>query len=104
MTIGLGNYIRIVKPGVYVYWCPGCDKPHQFNISSTDHPAGKRWGWNGNLEAPSVDKPLEFDGCSHELRGGILHYTADCAHALAGKQAPLPVFPMPDRLCQRTTP
>lgn len=105
MTTGLGNYVRILKPGVYLTWCPACDKAHQWNISSTDHPDGKRWAWNGNLEKPSIDQPLQFDGCAYELRDGVIHYRADCAHALAGKDVPLPVFPMPGRLsATRNTP
>jgi Family of unknown function (DUF6527) len=96
MTVGLGRNgggkLRLVRPGVYLFWCPGCRKGHTFNTSSTDHPQGKRWGFNGSLDKPSVDGLLAFDGCIHELRGGDLHY-GDCTHDLSGQTVPLPEYP-----------
>lgn len=93
MTVGLSAVVRLVRPGVYAHWCPGCDKAHLWNISSTDHPQGKRWGWDGDLKLPSVEPDLAFDGCNYLLRGGVLYYFQNCKHHLVGQAVPLPVFP-----------
>jgi hypothetical protein len=97
MTIGLGRdghgVLRLVRPGVYLHWCPGCKTGHTFNISSTDHPEGRRWGFDGDLARPSVEPELSFPGCTYLLRGGLIRYADDCSHALAGKVVPLPDYP-----------
>jgi hypothetical protein len=99
MTIGLSPRLRLVKPGVYIYWCPGCMAAHQFNISSSDHPSGMRWGFDGDLKNPSVEPELMvLNGatvCRHVLRAGKLHFADDCTHALADQVVELPHFPLP---------
>jgi hypothetical protein len=97
MTVGLGHFIRIQRPGVYLHWCPACGIAHQFNISSTDHPEGKRWGWDGDLRQPTVEPELRHQVgagvCAYVLRAGTLTYLASSTHALAGQAVPLPIFP-----------
>lgn len=97
MTIGLGPFVRILKPGVYLHWCPACDRAHQWNISTTDHPQGLRWGWDGDLKQPSVEPALRHQVgdqvCEYVLRAGILRYSTNSTHDMAGEELPLPVFP-----------
>lgn len=79
MTIGLGRdghgVLRLIKPGVYLYFCPRCAVGHTFNISASDHPDGKKWGFDGDTRRPSIDGELVFPGCRHEIRGGVIHYS-----------------------------
>lgn len=46
----LSKILRNVEGGRLMWWCPGCDGPHQ--IATGDGP-GPRWGWNGNAERPT---------------------------------------------------
>jgi hypothetical protein len=62
MTIGLGPKIRMVKLGIYLYWCPGCNAAHQFNIAASDHPQGLRWGWDGDGHHPTIEPDMTVTG------------------------------------------
>ena len=87
--------------------CPGCQMVH--GISHGSGP-GPRWGWNGNVDAPTFtpsvlvtwsepsDNPGEFDDASKDLKkvchsfvtDGRIQFLGDCTHALAGQTVDLP--------------
>lgn len=93
MTIGLG-VLRRVTHGVYAYWCPGCECGHQLDVSATNDD-GKRVGWDGDHNTPTVEPDLTFPGCRHQIRAGVIAYAADCTHKLAGKTVAMTGFPLP---------
>ena len=89
------DVIKLVSPGVYEHWCPGCKQPHRFNTSSTDHPDKLRWYFNGNYLRPSFTPAMNIqrpDGsrCRYNLHDGWLYYAVESTHALAGHSTPLP--------------
>ena len=45
-----GAKLRMAEGGVLMFWCPGCDAPHQVWVGDG---AGPRWGWNGSGDAPT---------------------------------------------------
>lgn len=101
MTIGLGPHgggvLRMVRPGVYLHWCPACERGHTFNIHDLSRD-GHVLGFDGDFERPSVGEPLRHAGadgsiCEYEIKGGKLTYSPDCTHAMAGKEVPLPEYP-----------
>lgn len=46
----LSSILRNATDGSLVWWCPGCNGPHQVAHGAGD---GPRWGWNGNAEQPT---------------------------------------------------
>lgn len=111
MSITLGPGLRLVRPGVYMHWCPGCCRAHMFNTSSTDHPKGAKWDYNGDFHKPTFSPSMKISwgpyvdddcpsdneppGCCHYfLTNGQLQFLGDCTHAMAGQTVPLPDFPM----------
>lgn len=96
-----------------LFSCPGCGEVHGVRVG---HPAGPPpgtaphagegplWDWNGDLVEvtlhPSVrvrwttgeGESLVQHQCHLILRAGVAEFCQDCTHAMAGKQAELPVF------------
>lgn len=77
-------------------WCPGCGRPHQFEI----HDPGARrarFSWDGNEHAPTIaGVVVELLGdfvCQARVIAGRWHFADDCTHAFAGATTPLPSFP-----------
>jgi hypothetical protein len=97
MTVAIG-ILRRVTHGVYAYWCPGCQASHSFDVHAVNDD-GKRLGWDGDHDKPTVDPDLTFPGCRHQMRAGVLTFTAECTHALAGTTLAMTTFPqaLPDR-------
>jgi hypothetical protein len=102
MTIGLGprggGVLRLVKPGVYLHFCQGCNAGHTFDVHDVSK-NGHVVGFDGDTRAPSLGEPLrhEKDGvvCEYILRGGVMYFTSDCTHALRNQARSLMEYPLP---------
>jgi hypothetical protein len=96
MSICKGGLFRLLRPGVLEHWCPGCEEIHAIDIHAMSKD-GRVTGWNGDLVQPSIGEPLHHDtpagACDYTLRGGVMYFTSDCWHPLAGQQRHLPEFP-----------
>lgn len=76
---------------VYVFWCPGCQCHHTFNVGRERHPV---WTFDGNMETPTFSPSLHYVGrCHLFLREGKLQFLPDCNHKLAGQTVDLPEIP-----------
>lgn len=88
--------LRLIRPGCYQHWCPGCGEPHRIEIGARAVD-GRRIGFDGDILRPTFEpEMLVEDGarlCRYLLRGGQLHFAADCTHQLAGRRVELPDFP-----------
>lgn len=84
-----------------LFWCPGCDEQHGIAIDpplATDSPgAMPTWGWNGNVELPTLSPSLHLTVageaprvCHSFIRDGRIEFLADCTHGLAGHTVDLP--------------
>lgn len=73
----------------YVFWCPGCDEVHQFQVPP--------WTFDGDMErptfGPSLLHPSKPIRCHLVLRAGRIEFCGDCAHPLAGQTVDLPDLP-----------
>lgn len=79
-------------------WCPACGDLHQPRVKGVNP-----WGFNGDLERPTVTPSILVtcelgDGrgktvCHSFLTDGVWHFLSDCTHALAGTRVPLPDLP-----------
>lgn len=96
--------------GAYFHWCPACEEMH---------PLPDSWTFDGNLEQPTFSPSFKQEGvrrvfqdgrwtgewvrdangntvpvvCHYILTAGILHFQADCTHAMAGQTVLLPKLP-----------
>ncbi len=86
--------LRLARPGVLSMWCPGCMKAHELDVHGLNHD-GKVIGWDGDHHMPTIAESVRVPGCEFVLRAGTLYFMSNCSHALAGKTAPLPHFPLP---------
>lgn len=103
----LSPILRNVTGGRLMWWCPGCDGPHQIGIGEGD---GPRWGWNGNPDRPTFTPSVlvRYEGadagqadappavCHSFVVDGAMQFLGDCTHALAGQTVPIPPWPRPD--------
>jgi hypothetical protein len=94
LGFSLHGVLRMLRPGAYLYWCPGCAAAHSFDVHGISRD-GHVVGWDGDVHRPSVGQPLVFPGCEHELNAGRIRYEAGCRHALAGKTVDMVPFPEP---------
>lgn len=87
--------------GMFLHWCPACKKAHAINTDRAHPPA---WSFDGNLERPTFGPSVRFflpaqDGrpertlCHYFIAAGEIRFCADSAHALAGRNVPLPELP-----------
>lgn len=75
---------------VNVFMCPGCNEPH--GITAT-------LGFNGDNSAPTVARPIQFQGkelCDSIVIGGKITFAPGCSHELAGKTRTIPDWPYVD--------
>lgn len=83
------------------FMCPGCHRMHSVPAVHGLPVEGKPvWGWNGNIEEPSIDPSIRTWGtnettgeefvCHSVVRLGTIEFFADSSHELAGKTVPLP--------------
>lgn len=76
------------------FLCHGCCIAHSV---SHGNGAGPRWGWNGNVEAPTFTSSILVrytwsDGprvCHSFVTGGRVQFLQDCTHHLAGQTVDL---------------
>ncbi|VVO24197.1 DUF6527 family protein [Pseudomonas fluorescens] len=86
--------------GTLWFECPGCKMLHSIQHGSGP---GPRWGWNGNLEAPTftpsilvhynwtVNRVGKRERVCHSfVTDGRIQFLGDCTHALAGQTVDLP--------------
>lgn len=82
-------------PGVLSFFCLGCHMPHTIQVGASP---GRRWGYNGNAEAPTFTPSVLCryswsDGervCHSFITDGRIEYLGDCTHHLAGQTIDLP--------------
>lgn len=73
---------------VYLFWCPGCDNPHPFEVPA--------WEWNGSMESPTFSPSLLVNQshpesrCHSFVREGRIEFLSDCHHQMAGKTIEIP--------------
>lgn len=77
--------------------CPGCKMMHRVMVGQGP---GPRWGWNGNVEAPTFSpsilaeypwgNPPVNQVCHSFVTDGRIQFLGDCTHALAGQTVDLP--------------
>lgn len=79
------------------YWCQGCDGCH---VIMTGEGPGPRWGWDGNVDAPTFTPSVRVTGggsdksCCHTfVNAGMVQFLSDCTHKFAGQTLPLPDWP-----------
>jgi hypothetical protein len=71
------------------FWCPGCDQVH--GIRYANPTPGPDWGWNGDLESPTITPSVLVEGGPDEIRchsfvtDGQIQFLHDSTHALAGQ-------------------
>jgi hypothetical protein len=96
VTIGLGRdghgVLRWVRHGLYLYWCPGCNTGHTFDVTELNAD-GARVGWDGDHLKPTVEPAMKFEGCEHVIRCGVIHYFQNCKHGMAGQSVLMPDYP-----------
>jgi hypothetical protein len=78
----------------YLIQCPGCNCCHGWN---------DKWGFDGNMDSPTVSPSLLVRGlplyknnelvhegiCHSFIRNGQISFLSDCTHSLAGQTVPL---------------
>jgi hypothetical protein len=68
----------------YVFFCPGCNCAHGFNL---------RWTWNNNFDSPTINPSLLSIGenrCHCFVKDGKIQFLMDCSHDLKGKTVEMP--------------
>lgn len=86
-TAGNGAYV--------VWWCPGCDEPHEVPVAGPNAWAYTTLGGNVTL-SPSILVHGDQRGgfrCHAFMRDGQLEFCGDSTHGLAGQTVPLPEWP-----------
>lgn len=119
----LSRKLRNTADNGLMFWCPGCNGPHQIKHGAG---AGPRWGWNGDAERPTftpsvlvtwsepaalgntpllqeqirqrqaglIDKIPQADKVCHTfVTDGRIQFLGDCTHAMAGQTVDLPDWP-----------
>lgn len=113
----LSKKLRSAEGGRVMFWCPGCDGPHQITIKEDANRQGPIWGYNGNPDAPTFTpsilvrgtRPLTDDEAERLLAGdvsvsrepvrtvchsfvtdGRIQFLGDSTHALAGQTVEIP--------------
>jgi hypothetical protein len=109
---------RVVSVGMYgddtaprwrsIYlWCPACDHLKGIPLPGEDGalpPNGPYWGWDGNLEAPTLSPSILQHGsgnlpqCHSFLKNGRWEFLSDYTHKLAGQTVDM--VPLPDWVCK----
>lgn len=104
--------------GVRLYlWCPGCEELHAVEVEFDK----KKWSWNGNLDAPTINPSILMTGfqwperfpyhnpnhnvgpwrrmvCHSYVEDGMWDFLGDCTHDFKNALVPLP--PLPDWLIE----
>ena len=78
----------------FAFHCVACGCAHSIN---------DRWGFNGDLENPTITPSILVNGdprllnpavprCHSFVTNGKIHYLEDCTHLFAGQTIDLPDF------------
>ena len=94
------------KYDVLAVVCPGCQElPSNADrlaggllmIPVEADDSGKAWGWDDNLEAPtltpSIVTRIGDKVCHSHLTDGVWNFLSDCDHSMAGQQVPMVDLP-----------
>lgn len=104
-------------PGVFLWWCPGCEETHGVWTDAPNASNGAKWTFNGNLEKPTFSPSLKVTGvlpltkaqiqayengtplptptplvCHTFIKSGKIEYLTDCTHKLAGQTIDMQPF------------
>ena len=71
---------------LYVFWCPGCQETHTFDVGP-----GK-WSFDGDMESPSFVPSLKYDRCHLVVRKGVIEFFGDCRHRYRNRDVALQEF------------
>lgn len=71
---------------MYVFWCPGCQETHSFDVGPD------KWKFNGDMEKPSFFPSLKYERCHLMLRDGVIQYCGDSRHRYRNRDVPLQEF------------
>jgi hypothetical protein len=83
----------------FLFWCPGCKKPHPYRVlRHPNEPVNTPvWDFNGDVERPTFSPSLLVNAsgkygkrCHLFLTDGQLQFCSDSEHALAGQTVPCP--------------
>ena len=88
----LSNKLRSAGGGSIIYWCQGCESLHRIQVGEGPRP---RWGWNGNVEAPTFTPSVLVTGRDFTEKGDA---DFEAWHA-AGCPKPAPEFDSMDLRC-----
>ena len=74
-----------------VFFCPGCNIYHQFQLNQN---MPIFWEWDGNNEYPTFTPSIIikiFDDviCHLQIIDGMIHYFSDCKHELNDLTIPM---------------
>jgi hypothetical protein len=100
----LSNKLRNSTDNGLMFWCTGCNSPHQIKHGAG---SGPRWGWNGDAERPTFVPSVlvTYDGtdagvegappavCHSFVTDGRIQYLGDCTHSLANQTVDLADWP-----------
>lgn len=118
----LSSVLAEHQPGYIGLWCPGCGESHWLTVGPS-HVPGTNWGWNGDVEKPTITPSLLVrsghyvpgagkahcwcnpapDGkewgfkCTHchsFIENGQIRFLNDCSHELAGETVDMVPFPL----------
>ena len=84
--------------GEPAHWCAACGCLHVIPIHTKRIQAGDSYLWNGNRELPTFNtqsgKPIQSNPrCRYRIHNGVIGYSSDCQHELAGKESELVALP-----------
>ena len=84
----------VEKPLGYCFYCPGCRCYHAVHVEGHNASTGARWGFNGNLEAPTFTPSILVNPqlpsgtkgrCHSFVTDGRIQFLGDSGHDLAGQ-------------------
>lgn len=85
-----------------MFWCPGCeteDGEGGMHMLPVNRPDGKSWGWNGDIDrptlTPSILTRVDSRGllCHSFLVDGVFQFLSDSSHRYSGQNVPMPDLP-----------
>lgn len=100
--------LRLLRPGLYEFWCPGCEDHHHIRTEeaptwgrdlTTKEPYQVCWRFNGDMDKPTFSPSMKLTTqvgqgraihvCHVAIHGGMLEYFAATSHGLAKKFIPM---------------
>lgn len=91
----VGRISNDMGPGnLYIFYCPGCKYSHSFRV------APGAWGFNGDLDKPTVEGSILVNAdlskaspgslrCHSFIKDGMIQFLDDCTHELKGQTVSL---------------